>query len=98
MRTTNGWPPTGASTLGQSATAGRSRVPRPPARIATDSSCESPVMRKTSGCVLAGCSPFHAIALEQLLNAVVQGPPRLEACLAQPLVRDDVVPLIRVLA
>src|SRR4051794_25446968 len=78
--------------------AGRRRVPSPPARIAALSSCGSAVIRWTSGCVLARGAPFHAVAFEQFLDAVVQRPSRLEARLAQPLVRHDVIPLVRVLA
>src|SRR5205814_3406848 len=90
------------SALGRSSTTGSRRVPRPPARIAVVTSAESLATRSSpvrrSGGVAVGGPPFHPVALEQLADAVVEGAPRLEARLAQPPARDDVVALVGILA
>ena len=48
--------------------------------------------------ILIPLSSHHAIALDQLANAVIQRPLGLEARLPQPLARHDVVALVGVLA
>src|SRR5438067_10239109 len=89
-RVMNGRPATSTRALGRSATSARRRVPRPPA----SSRAVTPLRSAGAACgsdILEGAPAQEGIALDELLDTILQRALGLEAGFTQALVGDDVV-------
>src|SRR5262245_50103904 len=92
----NGRPDTGASAFGRSPTASRSRVPSPPHN--TNACIASVSCIRQSSNIFQLTSSHHSIALEELLDAIVDTSLRFKPSLAKARVGHDVVSLVRIAA
>src|SRR3569623_1804699 len=91
----NGRPATGAIGLGRSGRTCRMRVPNPPARITAVILSSA---RSIHSHVRVTAIPQNGVAFDQFVDAAVQVPLRFKAGRGEPRIRDDIIPLVRILS